>query len=268
MPGAEWGPAWVDWRYGGGHAGWAPMPPEWGPQHDSYRTAKSQPEARAWIFVSESSFVEADVGRHRAPAAGNADLLAASDRVTNYASVDGRIVNRSIDVGRIAAAARITIAPVRVGSARTPAEQTAAGAQGHVAIYRPVVLTRSQLGAGLPATLDLNLPADNRPAELDSEALAKAQQKLDAKALPDQSSSGGSFETGAGGTIGSRSCPARTVERLEWWPRRGCSRRRRPARRQVMPAQAGGAVSRKAAARIATAAAATDSTTAKSTTNQ
>ena len=142
------------------------------------------------------------MGRHRAPAADNADLLAASDRVTNYASVDGRIVNRSIDVGRIAAAARITIAPVRVGSARTPAEQTAAGAQGHVAIYRPVVLTRSQLGAGLPATLDLNLPADNRPAELDSEALAKAQQKLDAKALPDRGSAGGSFETGAGGTIG------------------------------------------------------------------
>jgi hypothetical protein len=203
VPGAEWGPAWVDWRYGGGHAGWAPMPPEWGPQHDSYRTAKSEPEARAWIFVSVSSFVEADVGGHRAPAAVNAKLLATSTRVTNYASVDGRIVNRSIDVGEVATAAGIKISAARVGSARTLAEQAALGAQGSIAIYRPVVLARSQLGAGLPATLDLNLPADNGPAELDPEALAKAQQKLDAKALPDQSSSSGSFETGAGGTIGS-----------------------------------------------------------------
>ncbi len=202
VPGAEWGPAWVDWRYGDGHAGWAPMPPEWGPQHDSYRTAKSEPEARAWVFVSVSSFVEADIGRHRAPAAGNAKLIAASTRVTNYASVDGRIVNRSIDAGQVAAATGIKISPVRVDSARTAAEQAALGAQGSVAIYRPVVLTKSQLGAGLPATLDLNLPANHGGAELDPEALAKAQQKLDAKALPDQGSASGSFETGAGGTFG------------------------------------------------------------------
>ena len=27
-PGYEWGPAWVSWRFGGGFAGWAPLPPE------------------------------------------------------------------------------------------------------------------------------------------------------------------------------------------------------------------------------------------------
>jgi hypothetical protein len=27
-PGYEWGPAWVSWRFGGGYAGWAPLPPE------------------------------------------------------------------------------------------------------------------------------------------------------------------------------------------------------------------------------------------------
>jgi hypothetical protein len=27
IPGTVWGPAWVDWRYGGGYAGWAPLPP-------------------------------------------------------------------------------------------------------------------------------------------------------------------------------------------------------------------------------------------------
>jgi hypothetical protein len=28
VPGYEWGPAWVSWRFGGGYAGWAPLPPE------------------------------------------------------------------------------------------------------------------------------------------------------------------------------------------------------------------------------------------------
>jgi hypothetical protein len=28
VPGYRWGPAWVSWRFGGGYAGWAPLPPE------------------------------------------------------------------------------------------------------------------------------------------------------------------------------------------------------------------------------------------------
>jgi len=28
VPGYEWAPAWVSWRYGGGYCGWAPLPPE------------------------------------------------------------------------------------------------------------------------------------------------------------------------------------------------------------------------------------------------
>ena len=28
VPGYEWGPAWVSWRFGGGYCGWAPLPPE------------------------------------------------------------------------------------------------------------------------------------------------------------------------------------------------------------------------------------------------
>src|SRR5579859_497941 len=27
VPGSIWGPGWVSWRYGGGYAGWAPLPP-------------------------------------------------------------------------------------------------------------------------------------------------------------------------------------------------------------------------------------------------
>ena len=205
VPGSEWGPAWVDWRYGGGHVGWAPMPPEWGPRHDDYRRAKSGPEAEAWIFVSEPSFVAVDVGRHRAPLAGNADLLVATSRVTNYAMVDGRIVNQSIEVGRIAAAANTSIAPAALVPANSAAEQVAAGAKGTVAVYRPVVLGGSQLGA--PATLELGVPTDDTSVDVDPDALAKAKQKLDAKPLAGEHSVGGSFESSFGGTVGADPTP-------------------------------------------------------------
>lgn len=205
VPGADWGPAWVDWRYGGGYVGWAPMPPEWGTRYDDYRRAKSGPQAGAWIFVSEPSFLAADVGRHRAPIADNADFLTATSRVTNYASVDGRIVNRSIDVARIAAAINTDIAAAAVVPANSASEQMAAGAQGTIAIYRPVVLGNSDVGG--PATLDLGVPARDAPVELDPDALAKAKQKLDTTPLPDERSVGGTFGTSIGGSAGADPMP-------------------------------------------------------------
>ena len=96
-----------------------------------------------------------------------------ASRVTNYAMVDGRIVNQSIEVGRIAAAANTNIAPAALVPANSAAEQVAAGAKGTVAVYRPVVLGGSQLGA--PATLELGVPTDDTSVDVDPDALAKAQ---------------------------------------------------------------------------------------------
>lgn len=45
IPGTEWAPAWVDWRYGGGYVGWAPLPPP------GVRLSE-----RAWVFVDMPVF--------------------------------------------------------------------------------------------------------------------------------------------------------------------------------------------------------------------
>ena len=46
VPDVQWGPAWVDWRFGGGYAGWAPLPPP--------RFARAwQPR---WVFVETPYF--------------------------------------------------------------------------------------------------------------------------------------------------------------------------------------------------------------------
>ena len=44
IPGDEWGPAWVNWRYGDEYAGWAPLPPD--ELIEPYEV-----EPAYWIFV-------------------------------------------------------------------------------------------------------------------------------------------------------------------------------------------------------------------------
>ncbi len=52
VPGTVWGPAWVDWRWGGGYVGWAPLPPAgWAATwYDPY-----------WSFVQVNVFGSPDV---------------------------------------------------------------------------------------------------------------------------------------------------------------------------------------------------------------
>ncbi len=57
IPGTEWAPSWVDWRFGGGFVGWAPMGP----------AGYVVPEER-WGFVEQGHFGDANVWSvHLAP---------------------------------------------------------------------------------------------------------------------------------------------------------------------------------------------------------
>jgi hypothetical protein len=56
VPGTVWGPSWVEWRYGGGYVGWAPMgPPGAGIAE------------RRWVFVEARRFTEPGVVAFRLP---------------------------------------------------------------------------------------------------------------------------------------------------------------------------------------------------------
>ena len=54
IPGAEWAPAWVEWRHGGGYIGWAPLAPE-GVAYGEER----------WVFVEEPRFAEPQIMVYR-----------------------------------------------------------------------------------------------------------------------------------------------------------------------------------------------------------
>ncbi len=56
VPGDEWAPAWVDWRYGGGYVGWAPLPPTGVALRDNH-----------WIFVERPNFAGGRVTHYALP---------------------------------------------------------------------------------------------------------------------------------------------------------------------------------------------------------
>jgi hypothetical protein len=53
VPDTIWGPAWVEWRAGGGYVGWAPLPPP---------VVGVQVTPSLWVFVNARDFPD---GRHR-----------------------------------------------------------------------------------------------------------------------------------------------------------------------------------------------------------
>jgi len=57
VPGTQWAPAWVTWRFGGGVVGWCPMPPE------GYAFYNSP----GWVFVDTPYFGRRDYHRYLLP---------------------------------------------------------------------------------------------------------------------------------------------------------------------------------------------------------
>jgi hypothetical protein len=186
VPDDLWGPAWVDWRYSDdGYVGWAPMPPEYRWSGRGFATASvdlSAPRySSRWIFVTELDFARANPRGHRVPPDRNRSLIGASVRVTDYAAIDGRIVNRSIDAVRLSSKTNVRISAARIGTAASIGERARIRAAGYVPLFQPQVHAASKLdldvGAGntpsinsdINATtgVDANPPIDNRSGSVD-----------------------------------------------------------------------------------------------------
>ena len=147
VPGNEWGPAWVDWRYSDDYVGWAPMPPEYRWRNGTFVGASvdlAAPQYSSnWVFVSNGDFARGNVRAHRVSPARNREMLTASVRVTNYAAVNGRVVNRSIDRAKIGARTKVRIDPVNVGLASSIGERLRIRAAGSIPVYKPRVVEKS-----------------------------------------------------------------------------------------------------------------------------
>ncbi|MCP5549133.1 MAG: hypothetical protein H7A50_17355, partial [Akkermansiaceae bacterium] len=95
IPGSEWAPAWVCWRYGSSHIGWAPLPPEslayrhwaWDANIETTLGIGS-----SWFcFVETRNFCE-PVRRHCLPYSRHRDFWNHTRNVTRFQHVRGRTI--------------------------------------------------------------------------------------------------------------------------------------------------------------------------------
>ncbi len=142
LPGTEWAPAWVVFRWGDGWFGWAPAPP-------GVRVRAGigidlgglnldiviQPFM--WRFVPERYAFETRVGRHMAPPARNVTIVRVTKTVVNYVVVQNRVVNRGVDVDELARTAGLAPPRHRIVNADAPGRATATARE--VRVYRPEV---------------------------------------------------------------------------------------------------------------------------------
>jgi hypothetical protein len=112
VPGDTWGPAWVDWRFGGGYVGWAPLAPVG-------LTVSYEAYSPWWVFVESPHFCDYGVYRHAIP----------YNRVVTTAWPVTQPYRQTIAYGRghfyagppathIATAVGVPIAPVHVAAPR------------------------------------------------------------------------------------------------------------------------------------------------------
>jgi len=106
IPGDEWGPAWVDWRYGGEYVGWAPLPPD-----DVVYEYDDDPTY--WVFVSPRYLTHPRWRTYWVPPSRRATIF----RQTV-------VVNRTLGYGRSRAAVNAGVSPAFVARASRMPLQT------------------------------------------------------------------------------------------------------------------------------------------------
>ena len=165
VPDDEWGSAWVEWRYGGGYVGWAPMPPEatWRGGAVVYANVDiTAPRYYpSWVFVGDADFARGNIRARRLPASRNQTMLAATVRAGGYSAINGRIVNRGVDAAQISAATKVRIAPAVVvhGQSRLDTNMRTAG---RITIYQPRVAARANFRATVPERASPRFDTDDR----------------------------------------------------------------------------------------------------------
>ena len=96
VPGSEWAPSWCAWREGGGHVGWAPLPPEtlayrgrgWGANVDVELGIAS-----SWFNFVETRFMANPLVGHCFPVSRNASFIRSTRGCTNIQFLQNRIVS-------------------------------------------------------------------------------------------------------------------------------------------------------------------------------
>lgn len=139
VPGVEWGPGWVTWRFSGGYYGWAPIGPGISLSF-AYSTAYNMPHHH-WTFVKNSDFGRRNITNYYAKRTSNIGLLGNSNVIYNPREDATRSVSYNAGPSRSEVEKyRGRITPISVKENSKPGQQLG---KGRLHIYKPVVKENS-----------------------------------------------------------------------------------------------------------------------------
>ncbi len=192
VPGEEWAPAWVSWRTGGDHVGWAPLPPEarfekrtgikkWA---DSYYDI----DADEYVFIPDEDIGAENIQRYVVPQERNVTIVNQTTNVTNITYNNTTVVNEGPNYDELRGRSRRPLERMRLQREYDVQQEQSPGASvtaGVVAMMTPLFTARS---AERPRTEGAMLRGGRaervQPNERNNPAAEQARMKMRAEATP------------------------------------------------------------------------------------
>jgi len=142
VPGTEWAPAWVAWRYGDDYVGWAPLPPtaSWDASAGLGFADVGTIPSHEWCFVPRQRVLDVSLRLQVVLVARNVTLIGRSRDATRFEARDGRPANVGLDIAQVETFVGRRVPRVKVMDVDTPARGGGRPVgNGGVGFFRPMV---------------------------------------------------------------------------------------------------------------------------------
>ncbi len=138
VPDIVWGPAWVAWRWGSGHIGWAPLPP--GVPFDRGRgfgPHRWDIPGHHWSFVHGRYFLDRSLDRRVLPIERNLTIINVTELRVNVNVRDRRVVNEGVELEHVRRLTDRTIDRLSLKETDRPGEARREGQD--LVVYKPEI---------------------------------------------------------------------------------------------------------------------------------
>ncbi len=172
VPDVVWGPAWVAWRWGDAHIGWAPLPPGPGFEHGrGFGSHRWDIPERHWNFVNGRYFMDRSLDLRVLPVERNRTIVNMTDLRINIESRDRRVVNDGVDLDTVR---RMTLREVDRYTLKDPKRTGEEREEG-----REIVLSRPDFKKNETAKPREVLDPDRAERRLESEQTGRVYRRDD-----------------------------------------------------------------------------------------
>jgi hypothetical protein len=143
IPGYDWAPAWVEWRYGPDYVGWAPLGPYalWSRDRGIHYSQAYRAPYDHWTFVAHRSMTRPDVYRYRYRGEDVRRAYGSSRYTGSVRYRDGVVESRGPDREYVERRGNVRIGTAEVVDVNdySRVRATREGERERIAVYRPQV---------------------------------------------------------------------------------------------------------------------------------